>query len=609
MTAHSATTRDRTDATVVGRVSTRPRSVDEVLAQADLPESLATLVRTTVQLTRLRHSERTDIARELVSHLREGLDAEVDPRRLAADFGDPKVIAPLLRTAARRRRDPLDRALTGTIKWAFITIAAVVVVYALLAVRLATMEPRIAFSPVDRLNAIAPNVPVQMRAWPLYRDAMRWHHAMRAGPDGRWVGAAITTGTGESLVTSTPDPARESRRHREADIAEIRARQSEIALLRRAASMPALGRPITTKLDPEDIAYFGSEEDWGDPSWEILIPFPHLTELRGAGTLLVADASVALMDGDPQRAVDDFIAALGVARHVGEHPIIISQLVETAILTLVADSITHALEQRPEALSDEHLRQLAQAIAVIPDTAWLIDLRGERIWFEHVVQHVFSDDGRGGGVMLTTAASRTGAVLGMIEEDDRRTSAIAFAVGPLAAVVAAGRRETLELADRLYGLMDAEAHLPIVTRPHAIDFEVERMMSSKWQRVRHPVITLMMPALSKASVNRSVGRGVIDGAAVAIALQRWRRAHGEWPDSLEDLVPELLDDVPIDVFDHQPIRYRLDPQGPLVWAVGPDGVDDGGTVAVQHRTSERTRRPMNRRDLGDFILFDGRASE
>jgi hypothetical protein len=66
-------------------------------------------------------------------------------------------------------------------------------------------------------------------------------------------------------------------------------------------------------------------------------------------------------------------------------------------------------------------------------------------------------------------------------------------------------------------------------------------------------------------------------ARVALSILRWRAAHeGKLPDSLSELVPDMLPAIPKDPFDEQPLRYRRLPQGFTVYSVGPDFTDNGG---------------------------------
>ena len=65
-------------------------------------------------------------------------------------------------------------------------------------------------------------------------------------------------------------------------------------------------------------------------------------------------------------------------------------------------------------------------------------------------------------------------------------------------------------------------------------------------------------------------------ARTALAVERYRLAHGTLPGGLADLVPDYLDGVPEDPFDGRPLRYKKLEKGYVVYSVGEDGKDDGG---------------------------------
>lgn len=66
-------------------------------------------------------------------------------------------------------------------------------------------------------------------------------------------------------------------------------------------------------------------------------------------------------------------------------------------------------------------------------------------------------------------------------------------------------------------------------------------------------------------------------ATTALALHRYRLAHGCWPRQLADLTPSYLSAVPQDPFDGHPLRYRIDEADRfLLYSIGPDGQDQGG---------------------------------
>ncbi len=71
----------------------------------------------------------------------------------------------------------------------------------------------------------------------------------------------------------------------------------------------------------------------------------------------------------------------------------------------------------------------------------------------------------------------------------------------------------------------------------------------------------------------------VDLARVACALERYRIASGDYPSSLDQLVPRFMPRLPHDVIDGAPLRYRNEGQGQiLLYSIGWDGVDNHGRV-------------------------------
>jgi hypothetical protein len=62
-----------------------------------------------------------------------------------------------------------------------------------------------------------------------------------------------------------------------------------------------------------------------------------------------------------------------------------------------------------------------------------------------------------------------------------------------------------------------------------------------------------------------------------IALRRYRLANHAYPTSLDELVLQYLDAVPVDPFSGKNLIYRRLEEGYQLYSIGPDGKDDGGT--------------------------------
>jgi len=92
---------------------------------------------------------------------------------------------------------------------------------------------------------------------------------------------------------------------------------------------------------------------------------------------------------------------------------------------------------------------------------------------------------------------------------------------------------------------------------------------------------LLLPATKQADSAVLRFRGRQAALEALLATQAYRRDKGEFPESLDQLVPKYLDAVPLDPCDPNGgrILYRRDSAtNAVVWSVGEDGNDSGGDV-------------------------------
>jgi len=71
----------------------------------------------------------------------------------------------------------------------------------------------------------------------------------------------------------------------------------------------------------------------------------------------------------------------------------------------------------------------------------------------------------------------------------------------------------------------------------------------------------------------------LNEALLACALERHRLAHGQFPETLDALVPRFIERLPHDLIAAQPFKYRRTEDGQFVlYSIGRDRVDDGGVT-------------------------------
>lgn len=81
-------------------------------------------------------------------------------------------------------------------------------------------------------------------------------------------------------------------------------------------------------------------------------------------------------------------------------------------------------------------------------------------------------------------------------------------------------------------------------------------------------------------------------ALAAVGLARYRTAFGRYPDTLTELTPKFLPEIPYDVFNGQPLKYRVLPGNEfLLYSVNENGTDDGGDASTPDgKTSNFSRQ-------------------
>ncbi|WP_425395802.1 hypothetical protein [Aeoliella sp.] len=95
---------------------------------------------------------------------------------------------------------------------------------------------------------------------------------------------------------------------------------------------------------------------------------------------------------------------------------------------------------------------------------------------------------------------------------------------------------------------------------------------------------------------------------LALALGRYRLAHGEYPESLDALAPKYVARIPVDAFGNDSFGYRRTDAGFLLYSFGLNGVDDGGSnndMGILAGYSATGYSDQVRRLLGDEVPGKG----
>lgn len=597
----------------LGRYGATDRS-REVVDRYALPDTLRDIVLRTTRATGLWTSERAEVARELASHFRGGLDAGASAETLASTFGDVSTSAVLIRRATKRKRPLAWRMWARFWQGVALLLVVMVLLYALFTARYYSGAPTINRNYFKELNDRTLALPESQRAWPEYR------RALMAMPD--WPNQAIMDDWGG---IQPDDPQYVVAK------AYINAAQPQLDIIRAAANRPALGTQMRTKNDWELDLRMAERQNLSKESLEALrqskaleastpganetnpnmfgVLLPHLGRIRGIARDFIFDATVARQEGDADRLASDILATLGLADQCGHEDTLIGQLVANAVLAVATNETRRTLTQTPSLLTDDQLTAIAHRMATCIRPGDLHpDLAGERMFFDDIVQRVFTDDGHGDGRLtnegmdLLMDLSRS-ASLGLTPDATGSPSrASEHAMGPVYAQVFAGRKDMVREYNRVMDQATSDYSRPAWQRMSDPNpYSYMQVYSDPVWKNRYLPVSVMVPALDKcfwAAESQTLER---NATLVAIACELHKRRSGAWPASLADIPRSLLPAVPTDPFTGQPLLYRLIDAGPVVYSTGSDRDDDQG-VGPDSANWWRVRKP-NAPENGDWVLW------
>jgi hypothetical protein len=324
------------------------------------------------------------------------------------------------------------------------------------------------------------------------------------------------------------------------------------------------------------------------------ILLPHLAPLKhlSQGLQLRASAEVAL--GQTGKAAEDIRLMFYLANACKTEPILISQLVRIAQVHLAFQPLAEGMNQ----WSDEQLRSFQEQLGAFDFSADMYRaLQAERVLF-------------GGGMMEYVRRSPDKIqILNAIQSNGGNLQG--EIAGALLNFAPSG---WLDFEKLNYMRMYGDYLLPIIDVPgHQISPAVARKAEERIKSVvrhtgpglilRHRFFcALMVPAISRAARRAAFAQAGIEQANVACALQRFRLAHGVYPESLQSLAPQFIAKVPHDIINGQPLKYRRGEDGQYVlYSVGWNETDDGGRAAMTKSGEADGRGVSVELEQGDWV--------
>jgi hypothetical protein len=295
-------------------------------------------------------------------------------------------------------------------------------------------------------------------------------------------------------------------------------------------------------------------QDW---IWSRIITC-HCQDARAVAYLLQSDTLQLAQEGDADGALRSTRAIVNTGRSVGDEPTPDLALLRIICRQLAAGSLQRVLTQgepSPAALVDLQ-RLLEEEVTVNP---LLCYARGKRAGMDHRIVNV-----QNGNTKMADLLSSLNLSVGLHDPAAVEVALITYSAGGLKSQRAAILRSMTRLVE--------SAKVPP-------DEQTERNKQLEAEARNHGLLVrALVPAEINVAKSNQRSLALLRSAIVALAVERYRRAHDDWPASLDALVAKgLLQRVPTDPYDGAPLRSRLHDNCIVIYSVAQDLQDNGGT--------------------------------
>jgi hypothetical protein len=278
---------------------------------------------------------------------------------------------------------------------------------------------------------------------------------------------------------------------------------------------------------------------------------PQTQSMRQASRVLSLQFYVHLNRGRTGDAVECLLDQLALAQALDQEPIIISQLVRLALVNVTVSHVQQAV--RSTDISDADLARLQHELRKLECESCLKRaMAGERaIGYTVCVEPRLAD----GTLTMTQAEAQ--------QMSSRSPKRVADAT------------KLLELSLRIAEAAD-QSIFNALQESVRIETEVKGLSEGVWNRFSYIMTMLLSPAYKQATTAFARLAARRDTTDSALAAELFRRRRGQWPETLEQLVPEFLPRVPLDPFNNQPLKMISTDDELKVYSVGGNGIDDNG---------------------------------
>ena len=301
----------------------------------------------------------------------------------------------------------------------------------------------------------------------------------------------------------------------------------------------------------------------------------HLAREKGCIQVLELRSVAELENGQSNEALADVELMFYLINSIRSEPFLISHLVRGAEMSITMQPIWEGLVKHQ--WSDAQLSELNEKLSQ----------------FDFLSDYTLSMHGeRAGGIMEIDSLRRhrdyheIATILGF-EADLFFDDAPKKNITPLIVYLMPGGwyyRNELAIARNhekwLMPLVDAEHQLAFPEIKTDADNYYHHYQ--KWKPRPWNIFADSLTALSLSGEKMAYAQNSVNMARIACGLERYRLAHGQYPEDLDALAPNFISQIPHDIVGGKPLHYRRTNDGKfLLYSVGWNETDDSGQIGLR----------------------------
>jgi hypothetical protein len=321
----------------------------------------------------------------------------------------------------------------------------------------------------------------------------------------------------------------------------------------------------------------------GDYSEPYQMPIPNFVTLRDLAQILAQRTQCYLLLGQSDKALHELTLMHDVCRILGKPPIgkpetVVEAMINVAITGLYVSTFQDGLRlqgwQEPQLAAIQAQLEGLNLLPFVADAYRMEQAAGIQFGTKDKVRKYLKNE------FVTIFGTRTGW-----PDKIKGYACLLIPQGWIDQNVVVGASLMQKKID-CFDPADAQVF------PKKLE-QANTEVSSAMERpsIFHLLAEFTIPNLNKAWQTTAFNQTLANQAQIVCALERYKLANGNYPETLHALVPQFIQKIPNDIIGGQPLHYRRTDNGKfLLYSVGWNETDDGGiTVKDKSGYEDRTK--------------------